>query len=463
MMIRAIFTFLGSIYLAILLITLTVLFVIGGTLLESYADSHKFAALWTYQNPVFALLIWGFFINILVSALRRWPFQWKHIPFLITHLGLLMILGGVFIKSYYGVQGSMTIAEGQGNNHILLPDMPALVIQTKEQMISTPLPYDLTRSFKVLSLNALVRRYAPHAIEKYVTWVKGTHAFILGLHPFEVHPWEKGYSLPLSGKVRFEGAESSPWNIRALRVKGLENKPIPENDELFIIIDDQGYTSLCCKDYSEEFTHQLPKRYWAYDKGFGGYTVPSELPIGSDGIILETPLTRDYKERPIPSKPEDRRPMMTLELTEGEQKEYLTLGYDRFCTGLKWPCLNGKYLLRFQPHLKPIPYRIRLHSGKQINYANSNQPFSYESFITVTDTRTGKSIDTTLRMNQVYQTWDGYRFYMSGITPPDNSAVHRVQIVVNHDPAKYWLTYPGALVLSLGIGLLFWLRPYKER
>ena len=31
-----------------------------------------------------------------------------------------------------------------------------------------------------------------------------------------------------------------------------------------------------------------------------------------------------------------------------------------------------------------------------------------------------------------------------------------LQIVVNYDPAKYWLTYPGAIILSLGILLLFW-------
>ena len=86
--------FLGSIKFAIILIASTALFVIAGTFLEAYTESHLFSASLTYQNPIFLALIWGFFLNILISALRRWPFQLKHIPFLITHLGLLMLLGG---------------------------------------------------------------------------------------------------------------------------------------------------------------------------------------------------------------------------------------------------------------------------------------------------------------------------------------------------------------------------------
>jgi uncharacterized protein YijF (DUF1287 family) len=62
----------------------------------------------------------------------------------------------------------------------------------------------------------------------------------------------------------------------------------------------------------------------------------------------------------------------------------------------------------------------------------------------------------------VHETWDGYRFYLSSITPSDESAVKQVQIVVNYDPAKYLLTYPGAIVLSCGILMLFLLRPYRR-
>jgi uncharacterized protein YijF (DUF1287 family) len=36
----------------------------------------------------------------------------------------------------------------------------------------------------------------------------------------------------------------------------------------------------------------------------------------------------------------------------------------------------------------------------------------------------------------------------------------QVQIVVNYDPAKYYLTYPGGCLVALGIFLLFWRKKY---
>ena len=55
-------------------------------------------------------------------------------------------------------------------------------------------------------------------------------------------------------------------------------------------------------------------------------------------------------------------------------------------------------------------------------------------------------------MNNVYETKDGYRFYLANMTPESKQA----QLIVNHDPVKYILTYPGGVILALGIILLFW-------
>src|SRR5262245_37532796 len=108
------FRFLGSLAFAIGLIAATVVFVIAGTLLESWSQSHLFAAALTYHHPVFQVLLWLYFVNILFSALNRFPFEKKHIPFLLTHLGLLMLLAGVFVKNHFGVQGACALTEGGG-------------------------------------------------------------------------------------------------------------------------------------------------------------------------------------------------------------------------------------------------------------------------------------------------------------------------------------------------------------
>jgi hypothetical protein len=352
---------------------------------------------------------------------------------------------------------------------LLIPERPALWIETKGQSSTVPLPANLRKGFSALGIEVRVARYAPHGIERLSSWIQGSQAVIMGLRPLRAYDWEEG-DLPLSGKVRFEGAESDPWKVRALRVEsvqGLLKQRTLEEKELWIVGDRFGQTHLCCKDGQgkeviQTFDPHKLERYYAYDKGYGGYTVPAELPIGEKGVLLEAPLVREYKEMPPPLKSEDHRPLIALEMADGEHREVLTLAYDRYGTGWKWPCMRGRCLVRFQPYLQELPYRVRLHSARQINYANSNQPFSYESDVIITDLRDGKSVETTLRMNKVHETWDGYRFYMASISPSDNSAVHRVQVVVNRDPAKYWLTYPGAALVTLGIGLLFWFWPYSK-
>src|SRR5690349_19139388 len=128
---RLVYYFLGSIYFALILISVTALFVVAGTFLESATQSHRYAAMFTYDTPLFAALLWGFFINILLSATRRWPFRWKHIPFLITHWGLLMVLGGVLAKHYYGLQGSMTLLEGTASQEVVEANTYAIHLDKK--------------------------------------------------------------------------------------------------------------------------------------------------------------------------------------------------------------------------------------------------------------------------------------------------------------------------------------------
>src|SRR5262249_46812613 len=120
------------------LIGVTALAVIAGTLLESRTGSHLFAAQITYEHPFFQLLLSLYFVNILLSALRRWPFKIRHIPFLITHLGLLMILAGTMIKNRFGLQGQMSIWEGSASQQVLLPHTFALHVEGRPHLAEDP-------------------------------------------------------------------------------------------------------------------------------------------------------------------------------------------------------------------------------------------------------------------------------------------------------------------------------------
>jgi len=362
---KALFHFLGGIHLALLLITTVLLFVIAGTFLEAWKGSHLFAASFTYENPLFTALLWLFFINILFAALRRYPFQKKHIPFLLTHLGLLMILGGTLVKSHYGVQGMMGLSEGSGASELFLPGTFALQIENPEETYLLPLKSrqlgHISTPFPKLELTLI--DWTPHSEETFEGW--------------------------------------------------------DENSEEMIVI---------C------------------DKGYGGYA----LYAPADDTY--TPLLRRCQEAAPPDKWEDRTPRIRLLVSDGEHTELVPLTFDRFATRFKWPILGGKYLIRFQSKLLPIPHHVRLREARQINYAHSEQPLSFESDVIIDDT------ETTISMNHVHETSDGFRFYLANLTQPTPYSARQAQIVINGDPAKYWLTYPGGIILALGILLLYFRR-----
>ncbi len=768
------FRFLGGIHLAIALIAMTALFVIAGTLIESRTESHRYAALFTYGNPVFGLLLWGFFINILVSALRRWPFQTQHIPFLITHFGLLMILGGCLIKNFYGTQGALSLIEGGGGHTLMMPDTYVVYLEKRDpsdpfKKISAnyPLKRNWLGAFYIESpadpafseLQLTLLEYRPHSRERLDSWIKGDMAFINGLAPFPVYDLDESLDpAPISARAILHHPQSPPWDILAGRVNdvaaaaakiyiegaaitlsdpltrsplfkgslkealsgpialpdgsialslhfnysplsGFEEpqlalsrrhhgRPLPVNfsvalqgdesllntslkagsldvdihrtplvlllqdpneDVFFFAFDPHGQV------YADSFGQDRLQSVISYDQGFGGYAVQAQLPFPSypagrqereaaalhhldvelrqglqnnpelspplkllqtacakaktdfvsncldfmdiwsrsgawlyplsakmpdnlsqamrqldwsaappyeknsclwahslcsdleaeyppggdfnallkqrgwplepapakddqaqfttlvqqifsvgdqlpdakspeslsdsmqarllsayfqayglhlrniiepptaigvqpDVVTLEAPLTPRQRDEPPRIKLEDNTPKATLQVRLGSHVERVTLSYERFGRGLKWPIFNGKYLIRFQSEFREIPYHVRLRNARQINYALSAQPYSYESDLLITDLQRQTTIEKTISMNNVHETWDGYRFYLANIAPPNEGAVKQVQILVNHDPAKYWLTYPGAIILSLGVILLFWLK-----
>ena len=230
--------FFGGLYFALGLIGASALFVVAGTFIESSTQSHRYAAAFTYGNPIFALLLWGFFINILFAATRRWPFQVRHIPFLITHLGLLMILGGVLIKLYFGVQGSMSLIEGSASHEIFETGSYAIHVEKRG---ASPIHYALKNtlgggfdSFIADTDDGLVLRLAsfhPHSTEWLATWIKGDLADISGLQPMPVYNADVAASdthLPISGKVRFFQS-SLPCSLYAIR----SSQPAKIIDQLY--------------------------------------------------------------------------------------------------------------------------------------------------------------------------------------------------------------------------------------
>ena len=84
---------LGSLDLAmLLLITLTGVCAVA-TFLES-GFSARIARAYVYGSPWFNLWLILLCLNLICSAATRWPFERHHTGFIITHAGIIILLGG---------------------------------------------------------------------------------------------------------------------------------------------------------------------------------------------------------------------------------------------------------------------------------------------------------------------------------------------------------------------------------
>lgn len=801
---NAIYHFLGSVYFALILIALVTFFVVVGTVLESSAQSHLYAAQFTYGHPIFALLLWGFFINILFAATRRWPFKVKHIPFLTTHLGLLMILAGVIVKHYFGVQGTLHLIEGSGSHDLQQANSFAVSIQhhgesvPSKHVINTDHlgGYDSMIAKRDDGLTLRLIEFNANSSEKLNSWIKGSFATISGLKPLPMAtfaPDSKAIT-PIT-RVRFHENSQDIWNVYAMdtvvlssviselygssstikftnRLSGktlasfalkdllkenqLLNDGTTVKGELVIPVNElseienpallmslggrqacsiplKGPSALSNINRISPYLGKLPiacdiitepllafirdafgdihivaidstGQLWvkqnkeghfdtllAYDGGYGGYAtkidipfdcfnisrtnreqadayalfseiqkaeehgielpyplqifrtacnrqnvpfaeaittflttwddsnawlypkslvlnnnlskvfadsswneVPIELkrgclwndtffstiakdlqsskspydilleaqwplldllsyqdpqdalalltdvthqifsaaakhaleedaeisnptpemqaahfsallraynihmstlteekdpsqplpsqndmalanadkilafthidiPIALAPVTLETQITPSHEAISLIKKIEENTPRIVIHAVKGRVAKSISLRYDRSGRGMRWPIMNGEYLARFEPNTITLPYHLRLRQARQINYPNSKQAFSYESDLIIIDRRTDHEVETTISMNKVHETWDGYRFYLSTIAHGNGKSAKQIQVVVNRDPAKYWLTYPGAIILSCGIIMLFVMRPYRKR
>ncbi|MCB1114337.1 MAG: hypothetical protein KDK62_06235 [Chlamydiia bacterium] len=427
------YRFIGSIYFTILLITLFAGAVIWGTVIESKTGSHKAASRLIYANPLFLMILWGVFVNILVATLKRYPFKKHHIPFIITHIGLLMVFAGALLKLSFGEQGVITLKEGTQTAHFAVDDSRAISMKRRgetnwsQAILTRDLLSRLNTRYTLEGLNFQIKGLAPNGEETFESWIKEDRLVILGEPP-----------LPLNevGSIgeRVLVAAKNPEVIKE-RLKTLPALIFLEEengDILAMDVDKLG------NFHPETFSKSKLPRLYAYDDGYGGYTVPLKLKEKE----IETPLTRRFKPLPMPKKAEEERPLVSL-LFENETVPLA------FGSSLPTAAGKGEFLLKLEPEKRKLPEKIRLKNATAEFYPNSEQAKGYRAKILW-----GKT-PVELAMNRVWESPEGYRLYLANMTPLDETDVKEVRLVVNRDPFKYLLTYPGGVILAIGIALLF--------
>ncbi len=111
----------------------------SGTFVES-AFGTETAILLVYQSPWFSLILFLLGVNVTAAALDRLPWKKKHTGFVITHIGIVLILAGSFISQAFMIDGQMAIQENQTEHRITLNE-PVLFLFSESENKKWALPF----------------------------------------------------------------------------------------------------------------------------------------------------------------------------------------------------------------------------------------------------------------------------------------------------------------------------------
>jgi len=113
------FKFLSSIQLAVIVLIALAYILALGTFQESLYGTEVAKAK-VYNTVWFSVVLFFLGVNVFCAAMSRWPWKKHHIGFLVTHLGIIVILLGALVTKLNGVDGSLSLEEGEEGNLVTL-------------------------------------------------------------------------------------------------------------------------------------------------------------------------------------------------------------------------------------------------------------------------------------------------------------------------------------------------------
>ncbi len=173
---------LGSLRIAVVLLVTIAAVLAWATLYETRFGTGAVQRV-VYRSWWFQCLLGFLAVNLAMAALARRPWQRRHVPFLLAHLGIISILAGGIIGGRFGIEGQLIIPEGESERMLEAP-RNVLVVQQPNPGIAHVLPTEFdTRAWvhepqaryhlplEGRAVTLLVDRYYPDAVteERIVT------------------------------------------------------------------------------------------------------------------------------------------------------------------------------------------------------------------------------------------------------------------------------------------------------
>lgn len=453
------FHFFSSLKLAVFLLLALASSLAFGTIQESLHDS-KIARDLVYHSWWFALILVFLAVNVFSAALSRLPWKKRHIGFVTTHAGIILILAGSLVTLALGKNGQMTLPLNHSSNSVLL-ERQFLAVQIPAHGIDALFPI---KPWRNKSGNLPLAPWSPVECEltrsldkaKRVSNIqvggKGGPGILLHLSGMmgEIEEWLV-VGDPKREKLVLGPAEIYLIHARDQKtLKQFLNHPLDSGkNALWVIVGpkEKLYYRLKARN---EFVQKGPLVQRAeYRTGWMDF----KFSVKTFSEHVASDMAYEPLSRAQTTGSESSAVQLSLAGRYDKQSVWLELG-DRKEMNIDGIPVRLTYFLESQT----LPFSLKLLKFDVGRYEGSASPASYESRVGVSDFhRQEDPFEAVIKMNHPLR-YGGYTFYQAAFEEEDGVPTASV-FSVGKDPGIF-IKYLGSLILIFGIGVQFFLKKW---
>lgn len=453
--------------------------------------SAKAAYAFIYNAPWFNAWLLLLCINLLCSAFTRWPWKRKHIGFVTTHMGIILLLIGAMIGRTWGLEANVTLEMSKPpQNRLIAIRKSILLVQSMQtgELYSMPFDAELLNKPKSLPLPDHSLRLR---VEKYSQNLKLNQRLIASNNPSDgpcIHLLFKSNMTPepihvflsnTSPSFDFFGMGQIVWRTNLLE-KGETKKEWYEKPILYLWGSLQEKDTIGYAFTRNPLTAGVPNSQGKLVAGaspihigWANWTVElvSFLPQGRIELDAEE---IDSKEETNPSKkqnqPNQERNASGLLACLVDPKTGQT-GEKRWIISGSSQMLaldSHQVLIGYGLETYPLPFAIELIHFEVPRDTHSKEPSDFISTVQFIDPNLQRTEEARIQMNapatypsEFWRKITGltYKFSQAGWNPQN---LKETTLQVLYDPG--WLfKWIGSLMISMGIFTMFYLKPVVKK
>ncbi len=489
----------GSLKMAMGLFLVIIIASAVGTIYESRFDAQV-ARYYVYEAPWFTLWLVLLCVTLACATFTRLPWKKKHTGFVVTHLGIIILLIGAMIGRHAGVEGSITLRVGEGpqrhfvtqkmalnfwgqDGDLYLVDFPVnLKPPSEERPHMVPLATEgglnvagaFNRAFASIlgsdprEPTLVFDRYSDNLVEEISLVPRpGSGNPGVKLRMSSAMMGGQGVEVYLIDRP----ADRSFHNMEGLAQISLVDR-IREDESgqggmplMQVLPDGEGRIEYAVSSTQGETRTGFLETGESVETGWADWTVTLE------GAFPEAEYRQEIRET---NGSEGAGPMRDDLLTG--VRGWLDLGDGRrgeprwFIAGdTETAEANGEIVrFAFGNRRERLPFTVELVNFEVPRDEGTENPAGFISTLVFRDPETGEQVRDTAGMNhparyppELHRAFTGLTYKFSQAHwEPDDLSLSVVQVL--RDPG-WSLKWVGSLIIIAGIFIIFYVRPYRSR